>query len=346
MSSLKEEYRKAVILEGQLEGRPDSPEYQQRLFEGLDAFKLCKQFVNGLSLFSDNESPDDLATSDIQYLAVEYYLGKLTEKIQPLNVDNRIANRIEIINQAVEHYTTFLSQLDSYKLLPESSSKRLREILSTDGGLPKLSNVQSSDPTTRRADKIERFKMEKALQEKLQNVRSTDDEEVQRKVHFAQLGLLSIKTFSTLESINMELQLLNEQSKQPDQPANSTERNVNTDPSEYVQGRLDPSLDKGPLLNKFGKINRPFTIVSSRDQIKKGVQGTGQYLPTMTVDEYLEEERRQGRIIEGGGEESAKQGEPDEDDEEKHDRETYEARRWDEFTENNPKGSGNTMNIG
>lgn len=66
----------------------------------------------------------------------------------------------------------------------------------------------------------------------------------------------------------------------------------------------------------------------------------------MTIDEYLEEERRRGGIIEGGGPASAVRPEPDEDNMAKADEETMKARAWDEFTEANPKGSGNTLNRG
>ena len=66
----------------------------------------------------------------------------------------------------------------------------------------------------------------------------------------------------------------------------------------------------------------------------------------MTIDEYLEEERKRGGIIEGGGRQSAIRQEVDEDDIDKADEETMKARAWDEFKEANPKGSGNTMNRG
>ena len=66
----------------------------------------------------------------------------------------------------------------------------------------------------------------------------------------------------------------------------------------------------------------------------------------MTIDEYLAEERRRGGIIEGGGEQSGAQVPVDEDDLEAADRETMKTREWDEFKENNPKGSGNTLNRG
>jgi hypothetical protein len=66
----------------------------------------------------------------------------------------------------------------------------------------------------------------------------------------------------------------------------------------------------------------------------------------MTIDEYLEEERKRGGIIEGGGAQSGIRPEPNEDDLEKADEETMKARAWDEFKEENPKGSGNTLNRG
>jgi len=66
----------------------------------------------------------------------------------------------------------------------------------------------------------------------------------------------------------------------------------------------------------------------------------------MTIDEYLEEERKRGGIIEGGGPQSATRPEVDEDDMDKADEETMKARAWDEFKEANPKGSGNTINRG
>ena len=66
----------------------------------------------------------------------------------------------------------------------------------------------------------------------------------------------------------------------------------------------------------------------------------------MSIDEYLEEEKRRGGVIEGGGEKSGQAPEPDEDDIEKADAETMKAREWDEFTEANPKGAGNTLNRG
>ncbi len=91
---------------------------------------------------------------------------------------------------------------------------------------------------------------------------------------------------------------------------------------------------------------RPFTLLDSRQTLKNGVFRPDHSLPTMTIDEYLEEEKRRGGIIEGGGPQSEIRPEPNEDDHAAADEETMKQRAWDEYVEANPKGSGNTLNRG
>lgn len=93
----------------------------------------------------------------------------------------------------------------------------------------------------------------------------------------------------------------------------------------------------GPILSQGGKPLRPFTLLDNRQSLKDGVFQPGHNLPTMTIDEYLEEERARGGIIEGGGEASGIIPEPDEDNYEKEEEETMKARAWDEYVESNPK---------
>ena len=122
---------------------------------------------------------------------------------------------------------------------------------------------------------------------------------------------------------------------------------------ESYSDRLDPPISQlvnkgkaGPILNSDGKPLRPFTLLDSRQKLRDGVFRPDHSLPTMTIDEYLEEEKRRGGMIEGGGEQSGRPVEPDEDNLEKADADTMKAREWDEFTEANAKGSGNTINRG
>lgn len=90
---------------------------------------------------------------------------------------------------------------------------------------------------------------------------------------------------------------------------------------------------------------QPFTLLDRRTQLQQGVFKPSHNLPTMTIDEYLEEEKRQGNVVQGG-EQSGIQPEVDEDDLDIADEETMKARAWDEYKEANPRGSGNTLNRG
>ena len=102
----------------------------------------------------------------------------------------------------------------------------------------------------------------------------------------------------------------------------------------------------GPILDKDGKPLKPFTLLDNRQRLRNGVFKPDHTLPTMTIDEYLDEEKRRGGMIDGGGEQSGRPAEANEDDLQKADLETMKAREWDEYKESNPKGSGNTLNRG
>ena len=55
------------------------------------------------------------------------------------------------------------------------------------------------------------------------------------------------------------------------------------------------SYQVSDLINKQGKILQPFTITSQRQKLKEKVFGTGQILPSMTVEEYLDYELANGK---------------------------------------------------
>lgn len=350
--TLKQEFEHASSLAASLKsfaGRPDSPEYQAIVAESLKSFNKCKEFIYRLSLYSDNEGRDDIATNDIKYLSVEYYMGQLTEKSQ------RLA-RLDTIKLAIDFYFQYLKDLRNYGLLDNILSKRIQETLSS--GKLTLRDVRPTDPSAMRAEKIERFKKSKELQQRIESLSSSTDDDIVREVQFAHLEALALEAVSALDMLNTELDIV---SKFPPQPVsvgqhsaleaadNRTENKEELGKSytDKLEARLTSKTL--PLLTKDGKVNRPFTIVGSkREQLQRKVMGTGQYLPTMSVEEYLDEEMKRGGIIQGGGPSSKKDDEDSdsESDEEKENEKTYKAREWDEFVEANPKGSGNTINRG
>lgn len=124
---------------------------------------------------------------------------------------------------------------------------------------------------------------------------------------------------------------------------------------------------------------RPFTILpsdaSERARFQSQVFGSGHRLPTMTTDEYLEIERQQGKFITGGGcafflhfvilyrfftyspasqfaptssEQLAIDAEMDgtAESELKAEEKREKEESWARYTDENPRGAGNTMNRG
>lgn len=172
----------------------------------------------------------------------------------------------------------------------------------------------------------------------------------------AEIELCVHNTFHALDQTAQELKILALMPPTPPADSRAQEldyRERNGQRRDQYSDRLDPSLSQilnkgkaGPILNKDGKPLKPFTLLDSRQTLRNGVFRPDHSLPTMTIDEYLDEEKRRGGMVDGGGEASGMPAEPDEDNLVKADEETMKAREWDEFTEENPKGSGNTINRG
>ncbi|KAI0458633.1 TAP42-like family protein [Xylaria acuta] len=355
--TLKSVYQAAegrrLAIEGSYE--KTSPSYQEDVAAALQHYEECVRIIDGISLFSRNESLEDIATSDLPYLLVLYHIAELLQRVS----SGSPLERKRILESAREAYERFLHLLDSYSVLFPQDSKLFAEYNEDTTG---FSTISTKDPNARRNAKIANFKAEKQLKQKLEYMRSSPryledggDEEAVRELYLANIALSVHMTFQSLEGINREVEVL-AQAPVPLIPQYTTveqderrrrESMSNTDYSEKLDAPLQMQAGfKGPLLNKEGKPLRPFTLVGNRQELQRGVFRPGHNLPTMSIDEYLEEERRRGGIIEGGGEASGIQPEPDEDNMEKADEETMKAREWDEFKEANPRGSGNTLNRG
>ncbi len=345
--------QKRLSLEGIFQG--NSPSYQEDVTFALKSYEECVQIIDKISLFSTNEGLEDISTSNLPYLLVNYRIAELLQKVSTSPQERKAT--LDVTREA---YEKFLHLLDNYSILSVSDSKlftRYNEDASS------FSTIPSNDPTARRNAKIANFKTEKELKQKLAFMRQSPryledggDEEAVRELHLANIAFCAYMTFQGLEGINREMEVL-AQAPIPLMPQTTTveedeRRRRRLIETESDSERLDAPLQQprsrfnGPLLSREGKPLRPFTLTSDRQELQRGVFRPGHNLPTMSIDEYLEEERRQGNIIEGGGEASMRQPEPDEDNMEKADEETMKARYWDEFTEDNPKGSGNTLNRG
>jgi immunoglobulin-binding protein 1 len=240
-------------------------------------------------------------------------------------------DRIEMLENAISHYQIFLNRCEDYGLLPPASSK-------------------PADAAASRMQKIARYKEEKAtrakiadLHERISRMRVTseegeddDIEDVERELTLSEISLSLVTTTEDLGIAKDELLLLK---NAPPPGPRGDEREAG------LAGHSDSRLDmiparSGPLISAEGKPLRPFVITSSkRQELQKGVFRPGHNLPTMSLDEYLDEEFARGNILSGGGPQA--EVEVVELSEEVEDAATYKARAWDDFKDANPRGWGN-----
>ncbi|KAH6631769.1 TAP42-like protein [Chaetomium tenue] len=359
---------------------PNSTQYADTISSAVKLYRDCLTLIGALSIFSPNESLEDLSTSDLPFLLINFHLAEVTQRLPSSSPQERK----RILSAARDAYERYLHLLDSYDLLSPTHKKTHEQY--TDEPTT-FSTISASDPEARRNAKIANFKTEKELRTKLEYLRRRPeygteddrsggviggDEDAVREVHLAHLHYSTHMTFQALEGLNREWEIL-ALAPPPQTDGSSDSRgaaataaaedddarrrqrytagglgdNNNNSYSERLDQPLSGGLGRGgPLLSREGKPLQPFTLLGNRQELARGVFRPGHNLPTMTIDEYLDEERARGGIIEGGGEASWHRPEPDEDDIEKADAETMKAREWDEFVEANPKGSGNTLNRG
>ncbi|KAI4727034.1 phosphatase 2A-associated protein [Aureobasidium sp. EXF-10728] len=324
----------------------NSAAHQALVNAAIASYEQCLRIQDQIALFSPNESLEDIATNDLHHLLAQYRLADLVQRLSS-------PDRKALLRRAQDSYEKFLRQLDLYDILSSSDLKLLeqyREDPST------FSTASTSDPAARRETKILRFKQEKDLKQKLQHLQQNpaalqNDDDMHRRLQLTQIEFCVHQTFQSLESIAQELHILS-RAPPPPPPGQQSAPSDRRERHKYNDGyseRLDAPMSaglSGPMLSKDGKPLRPFTLLNTRQTMQAGVFRPDHSLPTMTIDEYLEEEKRRGGMIEGGGAQSGIQPEVDEDDLEKADEETMKARAWDEYVENNPKGAGNTLNRG
>lgn len=178
-----------------------------------------------------------------------------------------------------------------------------------------------------------------------------------RQYLLALLNLHVLRSAQLISSSSQELQLLRSMPSPP--PPSSTTPESGAD-AEWRLDRTRSSLPtSGPLMAPSGKVLRPFTITNqSRAELASQVFRPDYRLPTMSIDEYLEEEQRRGNFIQGGGhasydaptstEQRQTRMEQDgtRDAQLAEDEQRQKDIQWDQFSELNPRGAGNTMNRG
>lgn len=341
--TLSELYTQGLRDMRKAESMPRSEARQDLFHNARRMFERALDLIESLSLFSDNETIDDVATADLKYLLVPAYLAKIaiSSECGP--------NRSQTFMKAEQLFLRFLSRIHRYGLGDSSVEQALRlDKYEESTILPATQSLEAA--MQNRNLKIEKYKRMKLLDSRLEelegrvNSHQEVDEEVSREYF---LSLIKKWIGDSLDSLEAEVR-----------PAILFERNR---PS---SGSLDQA-------NTSTAIQQPKvpaqTITIVKNELQKQVFGLGYpSRPTVTVDEFINKKISDGdlafhaqkevyanslqRYAEKPDlmreQEELSDAEHDEKEDRNDQEELNRKRRWDEFKDENPRGSGNRHNMG
>ncbi|RMB95477.1 hypothetical protein DUI87_28100 [Hirundo rustica rustica] len=307
-----------------------SPAVQEKVRQGLDALQRGRRpMVAQLELFSENEELEEIASADLKFMLLPALLGALTLK----QVD--LSRRREHLESAREHFLRFLKLCRNYGLgsfqLPSSTPGEEESRSPSAPGDPAQPNLVAMAMS--RTAKIERYKQKKELENKLASMSSfvesgTADEDQIREFYTLQIQKWIGTSLEEIESIDQELVILRSRDAARQAPA----------------GPRGPSRPaRTPM--------KPFILTRNAAQAR--VFGAGYPgLPTMTVDDWYEQRRRQGivsppqRVPAGAGDEELQKQQQEKEEEEDDEEALQKARAWDDWKDTHPRGYGNRQNMG
>ncbi|KAF9575834.1 hypothetical protein EC968_001622 [Mortierella alpina] len=318
----------------------NADEFQNKVTQSIKGFDRAGTMVRQLSLFSENEFMEDISTKDLRFLLTEYYLGELY--LKKISQD-----RLKDLSSSKEHFDHFLLQCETHDILTPSDKKYLEQ----------LTADAPRDAATRRGEKIARFKREKEMRNQIEQFNqilgtkssgyegelSSEVEDQYRDFVLLHLQYAIFQTMEQLVSIQQEIPMLQQMLERKAAEGSSDNRSSNRSNDDSRDGRVDDSRiwnATGPLMDPNGRPLRPFVITNKKTEMMKGVFRPGHSLPTMSIEEYIDQEIERGNFLSGGTEEPKKK-EADDNDEEAVNAETLKARNWDDFKDDNPKGWGN-----
>lgn len=337
-------YQQALNLMQKAEGLPRGNSRQDSYLRARRLFEQAMDITESLSLFSDNETIDEVATVNLKYLLIPAYLANiaLSAECGP--------DRLGTLTRADRLFRQFFERILAYKL----GNAAIEQSLNSSDPIASSHNASRSleGAAQMRYEKIERYKKLKSLDSKLDELErrlksgQEIDDEVSRDYY---LHLLDKWIESSFDSFEREVKI-----------ALLFERN------RPIHDSIPAAAQKAPEQPNSSKRQiQPFTIV--RDEAQKHVFGLGYPShPTVTVDQFISKKIQDGDLAFNAHREiyanslqryaekpnlrreqeeefnAQNDSKDDKDDSEELER----KRRWDEFKDENPRGSGNRHNMG
>jgi len=350
--------------------------------EALSMLEACKKRVSEEALFSINEELDEIATGCIKYLFLDYFLAKVHG--QYIRLDGRRSHLLvarELFGDYLQCCKRLgvlhEDEAAAVKaILDEDDDDDDEERQGSRGRKP----LSSAD---QRAQKIAKFRRDKEARERIEALQSLlshrrgegeDESDGDREDRVRELSLLQMQHYARdcldeLPLLAQELTMLAHMEKLRAQ----SEGNGQLQQHQQQQGQGDnalllpgrppspPRADRPGLLVTRTSLGPNGELVMTRETVKANVFTPSMAAPTVSLEEFAEQEvqaalqretsaaqLRAQHQAQAGGDPTRRYAQVlldgDEDDEQAVERAALNDRAWDDWKEDNQKGSGNKAN--
>eukprot|EP00898_Chlorokybus_atmophyticus_P008901 jgi/Chlat1/9011/Chrsp94S08289 len=313
--------------------------WQEEVRGTCEGLERCGRMIDSLGLFSRNEEVDDVTTPVLKYFLVPYYLGSL---LPQLTVDERRP----VLHFSITQLQGFLHLIERYGLLPpETRAAATRR--------------QPADATTRRAEKVARFKAEKESRAKVEAVQARlkyqkaraksmneggedfdmeDTEEQERELWLVLIQHAAFQALELVESYRQEEQLLAQAETLRGQGGEVVRQSLREKQNE-AERRHREAAAAAEMEKRFG-----IAPEVQRERMSKQVFCNRHSTPTMSIEAFAEKEFERAQELERKTAQAAARQKAREDKilEGVDESEVYKQRAMDEFKDDNRRGSGNS----
>eukprot|EP01063_Lacrimia_lanifica_P020346 TRINITY_DN27678_c0_g1_i1.p2 TRINITY_DN27678_c0_g1~~TRINITY_DN27678_c0_g1_i1.p2 ORF type:complete len:362 (+),score=192.76 TRINITY_DN27678_c0_g1_i1:44-1087(+) len=340
--TLSETFHAAVKLHGNIENSTADSKDEKKQNMVTECSKMFQELwrnVEQAKVFSPNEEIDDVATNDVKFFLILYYLGDIQERI----VDT---NRVRNLKNAIRCFQLFLKLCVDYSIISEKECEHLSTPI---------------NPTDR-TGRIERLKKQKELQAMLADLSekkkqlarriaeeagtadSGKDDEEREFEHDAverKYWLLSVE--DRLRASGQQMQMSQREATMLE--SLSTEQKEEA--ASHYQQQLEDNRGKPAdpsALTRIEAAPNPFLMTSlpmDRERIMREVF-MDRNPATMSDAEYAQ--RQMERML--APDEPKNEDDDDSEDEEAHDRKQAKASKWDDWKDDHARDGNMGARIG
>jgi immunoglobulin-binding protein 1 len=213
------------------------------------------------------------------------------------------------------HFETFQRNMDQLGIAPATTALTSSSTSATSSREHKIQAYRRRKELDAMVAELRARRASLAHEQEARGGEGGDLDEVERKLALAQMEQHELAVADSMSMIERELEMLQYAARMQAErggggggaAAAAASHSSITD--ERASARVDMASagsaggggrGRTPFLSQDGKVTGTFMLVNKREQLRKGVFGYGHNLPTMSIDEYLEQEMEQGNILSVG----------------------------------------------